>query len=137
MFLIKKKVAKTFFEKLQLWSGVYLVFFFVFHLGAVFIGRFILNLDTNIYFGVAGLNTFPHYLFFAPYYGLAIISFFGHLSSIHRMKVKSILLEIKPSKQAYIILFSGIILSFILLYGLTNGFNGIEIPTEYHIVIGK
>jgi hypothetical protein len=137
LFIKKRKKANSFFDKLQIWSGLYLTIFFVFHLGAVFIGRFILNLNTNIYFGVAGLNTFPFSLFFIPYYGLAIISFFGHISSIHRVKMKNNVLGIYPNQQAYLIFISGVLLSLITIYGLTNGFNGIEIPKEYHIMIGK
>jgi hypothetical protein len=137
LFIKKRKEAEAFFEKLQLWSGLYLAIFFVFHLAAVFIGRLILNLDTNIYFGVAGLNTFPFSLFFIPYYSLAIISFFGHLSAIHSLKMKNNVLGIKPNQQAYFILFTGIALSLVVIYGLTNGFKGIEIPKGYQIMIGK
>ncbi|MFK7807959.1 MAG: hypothetical protein AB8F74_09195 [Saprospiraceae bacterium] len=137
LFLAKKKVANGFFEKLQIWSGGYLALFFVFHLGAVFTGRLFLNLDTNIYFGVAGLNTFPFLLFFIPYYGLAIISFFGHVSSIHSVKMKTSLMGLNPNLQARIILFTGVFLSIVVIYGLTNGFNGIEIPKEYNVLIGK
>lgn len=81
-----RKSTKTFFEKLHICTGLYLAIFFVFHLGAVFTGRLLLHLDTNFYFGVAGLNNFPTNLFFIPYYGLAIISFFGHISAIHSKK---------------------------------------------------
>lgn len=135
LFLIKRKTASSFFEKLQLWSGLYLAIFFVFHLGAVFTGRFLLHLDTNIYFGVAGLNTFPFLLFFVPYYGLAIISFFAHIAAIHKQKIKRSLLGASPTMQGYIILFTGIVLTFIITYGLTNGFQGFEIPKEYQINI--
>lgn len=137
LFFKKRKEVSSFFEKLQLWSGFYLAVFFVFHLAAVFIGRLILNLDTNIYFGVAGLNTFPFSLFFIPYYGLAIISFFGHISSLHSLKMKNNVIGINPNQQAYTILFIGVLLTLIVLYGLTNGFNGIETPKEYQIMIGK
>ena len=137
LFLANKKIARSFFEKLQLWSGMYLAIFFVFHLGAIFIGRLLLNLDTNIYFGVAGLNTFPFSLFFVPYYGFAIISFFGHIAAIHSKKMKKNLLGLIPNQQAYIILTIGMLLSFTVLYGLTNKFNGIEIPKEYNIMTGK
>ena len=137
LFLANKKIARSFFEKLQLWSGMYLAIFFVFHLGAIFIGRLLLNLDTNIYFGVAGLNTFPFSLFFVPYYGFAIISFFGHIAAIHSKKIKKNILGLIPNQQAYIILTIGMLLSFTVLYGLTNKFNGIEIPKEYNIMTGK
>jgi cytochrome bd-type quinol oxidase subunit 2 len=85
-FMEKRKKATNNFDKLQIWSGLYLAFFFVFHLAAVFVGRFFLNLDTNFYFGVAGLNNYPSNLFFIPYYGIAIISLFGHIAAIHIKK---------------------------------------------------
>lgn len=137
LFLKRRKNTTGFFEKLQLWSGLYLAIFFVFHLGAVFTGRFFLDLDTNIYFGVAGLNTFPVNLFFIPYYGLAILSFFGHISAIHDVKMKNNVLGFTPRKQSVLILLFGVMLTLTMFYGLTNRYRGIEIPAEYHILIGK
>lgn len=137
LFLRRRKNTTGFFEKLQVWSGLYLAIFFVFHLGAVFLGRLFLDLDTNIYFGVAGLNTFPINLFFIPYYGLAILSFLGHISAIHYTKIKNDVLGITPKKQSILILIFGVLLTLVVLYGLTNGFKGIEIPKEYNILIGK
>ncbi len=137
LFLRRRKNTTGFFEKLQVWSGLYLAVFFVFHLGAVFTGRFFLDLDTNIYFGVAGLNTFPINLFFIPYYGLAILSFFGHISAINYVKMKNNVLGLTPRKQSVLILVLGVVVTLVLFYGLTNGYRGIEIPKEYHILIGK
>lgn len=137
LFLKKRKVAINFFDKLQIWTGLYLAFFLLMHLSAVLSGRIILGVDTNFYFGVAGLNTFPLNLYFIPYYGLAITSFFGHISAVHYQKMKSKLFGIDPIKQSYAILIIGILLTLIILYGLTNGFNGVEIPKEYNIMIGK
>jgi len=116
---------------------LYLAFFLAMHVGAVLTGRYILNLDTNIYFGVAGLNTFPFYLFFVPYYGLAIIAFFGHIASIHYQKMKKAVFGITVEQQSKFILIKGIIVAVIILYGLTNGFTGMEIPEEYNLLIGK
>ena len=137
LFLKKRKTADSFFEKLQIWTGFYLAFFLIFHVSVVFIGRYYLKLDTNFYFGVAGLNTFPYSLFFIPYYGLAIVSFSGHISAVHSKKMKRNLFEIEPAKQSFVILFIGIILTVAIFYGLTNGFSGIEIPKEYGVLIGK
>jgi len=131
LFVEKRKIPLTNFDKIQLWSGLYLAVFFTFHLAAVFIGRQLLNLDTNFYFGVAGLNSFPFNLFFIPYYGLAILSFFGHIASIHYKKMKYSIFGLSPQKQSFVILTFGFILTIILFYGLTNHFQGIEIPTEY------
>lgn len=137
LFRTNRKLATTFFDKLQIWTGLYLATFFVIHLSAVFVGRLILNLDTNFYFGVAGLNSFPFNLFFIPYYCLAIISFFGHIASIHNKKMKITLFGLTAINQSKVILVFGIALTIILMYGLTNHFKGVEIPTGYNILIGK
>ncbi len=137
LFRKNRKSAKRGFDKLQIWTGLYLALFFIIHLSAVLAGRYVLHLDTNFYFGVAGLNTFPLNLFFIPYYGLAIFSFFGHIASIHYKKMRINILNITPKTQAKIILALGFILTIILLYGLTNHFQGVQIPEEYHILIGK
>lgn len=137
LFRSNRKIAVSKFDKLQIWTGLYLAFFFMIHLSAVFSGRLFLKLDTNFYFGVAGLNSFPSNLFFIPYYALAIFSFFGHIAAIHSKKMKSDLLNITPTQQAKVILIFGIVLTITILYGLTNQFNGVNIPEEYEVLIGK
>ena len=137
LFIIKRKSTKRGFDKLQIWTGLYLAIFFIIHLSAILAGRYVLQLDTNFYFGVAGLNTFPFNLFFIPYYGLAIFCFFGHIASIHHIKMRTNILNITPKNQAKIILALGFVIAGILLYGLTNHFQGVEIPEEYNILIGK
>jgi hypothetical protein len=137
LFRANRRLAITFFDKLQIWTGLYLAIFFVIHLSAVFAGRLVLNLDTNFYFGVAGLNSFPFNLFFIPYYSLAIFSFFGHIASIHNKKMKITLFGLTAINQSKLILVFGIALTIILMYGLTDHFKGVEIPTEYNILIGK
>jgi hypothetical protein len=137
LFKSSKKVANKRFEKLHIWTGFYLAIFLVIHLSAVIAGRFFLHLDTNFYFGVAGLNTFPLNLFFIPYYGLAIISFFGHIASIHNKKMKSSVFNLTPKQQAKTIFIIGFFLTLIIFYGLTNHFNGVVLPKEYNVLIGK
>ncbi|MCV9928201.1 hypothetical protein OIU83_11080 [Flavobacterium sp. LS1R49] len=137
LFKINRKIATSSFEKIQIWSGLYLAIFFIIHLSAIFIGRLILNLDTNFYYGVAGLNTFPYNLFFIPYYALAILSFFGHIAAIHNKKMEQSIFGISPHKQSIAILTFGIILTVIIFCGLTNYFNGVTIPKEYNVLIGK
>lgn len=137
LFFKKRKSANQLFQRLQIWSGLYLAFFLVMHTSAVFGGRLLLNLDTNFYFGVAGLNTFPFNLFFIPYYGLAIFSFFAHVASIHAQKMKKSIFGFSPKSQANCILIFGMILLLAIFYGLTNGFQGVTIPKEYNILIGK
>lgn len=137
LFLKAKKIAVSKFEKLHIWTGLYLAIFFIIHLGAVLGGRFFLQLDTNYYFGAAGLNTFPFNLFFIPYYSLAVFSFFGHIAAIHSKKMKKNILGLTPNKQSFMILLFAILLTIVIIYGLTNHFTGIEIPEEYEVLIGK
>ena len=137
LFKTNRRIATTQFEKLHIWTGLYLAIFFIIHLTAVLGGRLFLHLDTNFYFGVAGLNSFPFSLFFIPYYGLAILSFFGHIASIHSKKMEQIIFGLSPNKQSIIILIFGLLLTIVIFYGLTNHFNGFIIPSEYNILIGK
>ena len=137
LFFRQRNTISNPFRKIQIWSGLYLAFFLVIHVGAVLVGRLFLHLDTNFYFGVAGLNTFPLNLFFIPYYTLAIVSFFGHISAVHAIKMKRKIFGIDPKPQSFVILLIGIISSLVILYGLTNGFNGFKIPAEYDVLILK
>jgi len=137
LFKTNRKIAISGFDKLHIWTGLYLAIFFTIHLSAVLSGRLLLHLDTNFYFGVAGLNSFPFALFFIPYYGLAIISFFGHIASIHSKKMKQTILGLTPNRQSITILIFGLLVTILIFYGLTNHFDGVTIPKKYNILIGK
>lgn len=137
LFFASRKNAVSGFDKLHIWSGLYLAFFLVIHVSAVLIGRFVLHLDTNFYFGAAGINSFPVNLFFIPYYALAIVSFFSHIAAIHAKKMKRKVLNASPKRQAYVILIVGIVLTVCVFYGVTNRFNGIALPKEYNILVGR
>ncbi len=134
--IMQKGLAVGFYKKIQIWSGLYIAMFLLIHVGAVLMGRYILQLDTNFYFGAIGLNTFPFNLFFIPYYGLAIVAFFGHVSAIHFHKMRSTILGVSVEQQSRIIFLIGVVVAIVILYGMTNGFNGVEIPEEYNIMIG-
>lgn len=137
LFKRNRKLAISGFDKLHIWTGLYLAIFFVIHLSAVLAGRLFLHLDTNFYFGVAGLNSFPFNLFFIPYYGLAISSFFGHIACIHHKKMKHIIFGVTPNEQSKAIILFGVCTTIVIFYGLTNHFKGVKIPSEYNVLIGK
>jgi len=137
LFKTKREIANTPFDKLHIWTGLYLAIFFIIHLSAVLGGRLFLHLDTNFYFGVAGLNSFPFNLFFVPYYGLAILSFFGHIAAIHSKKMKQPVFCLSPKRQSILILTFGVIITIVIFFGLTNHFRGVAIPKEYEVLIGK
>jgi len=134
---INRKVVLSNLDRLQIWTGLYLALFLIIHVTAVMVGRFILHLDTNFYFGVAGLNSFPFSLFFIPYYSLAILSVFGHVAAIHGRKMKLTVVSISPQVQAILILIVGFVVTVSVFYGLTNHFKGVDIPVEYGVLIGK
>ncbi len=131
----KPKKITGFYNRLQIWTGRYMAFFLVIHVGAVITGRLFLHLDTNFYFGAAGINSFPFNLFFIPYYTLAIWSFFGHIAAIHYQKMSG--KSHYANRQSAIILSIGIVISIVILYGLTGGFKGVPIPASYEVLIGK
>lgn len=137
LFRANRKNAKSSIEQIYIWTGLYLAIFLIIHLSAVLGGRYLLHLDTNFYFGVAGINSFPLNLFFIPYYLLAIFSFFGHIAVIHINKMKLDLLNLTPKQQAKAIFIFGLILTIIIFYGLTNKFTGVKIPEKYDVLIGK
>jgi hypothetical protein len=63
---------------LQALSGLYLAIFLLIHVFSVLAGRWFLGLDTNFNFASAGFYIGARWLFFAPYYFLAITSLFTH-----------------------------------------------------------
>ena len=136
LFFLKRKGVKGFYGKFKN-MVCYLACFLLANVGQVLTGRYILELDTNFYFGAAGLNTFPLNLFFIPYYGAAILSFFGHVAAIHYLKMKREVFRLSVTQQSRFILLTGIIVTIVVLYGLTNGFQGVEIPKAYDVLIGK
>lgn len=133
----RNRVQASGLERLQAWSGIYLAVFLVIHIGAVLGGRFVLQLDTNFYFGAAGINTFPFALFFIPYYGLAIMAITGHIAAIHGRKMQHKVLGCTAQQQAIAILVIGFCGMLAIFYGLTGHFQGIDLPAEYVVLIGK
>lgn len=133
----KRKLNLSGIAKIQVYSGIYLAVFLIIHVGAVMTGRYMLQLDTNIYFGAAGINTFPFNLFFIPYYTLAILSIVAHISAVHAMKMKYALVGFTAVQQAKVIFGIGVVWAIAILYGLTDGFAGMAIPTDYLILVGK
>lgn len=137
LVLGKRKRVDGLFDSLQIWTGLYLAVFLLIHVSVVLVGRFVLHLNTNVYFGAAGLNTFPFNLFFIPYYGLAIIAVFGHLAAAHYQKTNRSIFGLMPKSQAVLIICFGITLTIFILYSLTNRFGGMAIPAQYNVMVGK
>ncbi|UOQ70106.1 hypothetical protein [Hymenobacter cellulosilyticus] len=126
-----RRVAHSRAERLQIYSGLYLAFFLLVHTGAVLTGRLYMDLDTNLYFGAAGINTFPFSLFFVPYYTLAVCAVFLHLAAVHYRKGAAVFGPQAARWQALILAGLGGLVALLILYGLTNGWRGLPIPAVY------
>jgi hypothetical protein len=58
---------------------IYLAIFLTTHVFAVMWARLRLGLDTNLWFGAAGFQSWPWTVFFVPYYGLAVVAYAANL----------------------------------------------------------
>ncbi|MEQ8303813.1 MAG: hypothetical protein RIB47_10505 [Cyclobacteriaceae bacterium] len=129
MLLKKWRTGKSRWARIQLISGGYFVYFLIVHPAAVLYGRYVLNLDTNLYFGAAVLNISPIQYFFVFHYGLAILAFFTHLSCVHQQKMQRHVTLRMATVQATVIIIIGAILSVVIVGRMV----GIAIPPEYLI----
>jgi len=127
----KRKNLVDHFDRLHLYSGLYLAFFLLIHPAAILVGRYILAIDTNFWFGAMGLNIFPVNLFFVPYYFLGIFAFFAHLACIHRKRVTELNWSVNADRHAKIILGAGLVIGILILAGMTGFFQGLEVPADY------
>ena len=122
--LIYKRDAQAIAEKIQVYSGLYLSFFLIAHVGAVLSARYIEHLDTNFYFAAAGLNYYPATFIFIPYYFLAVSSISLHVSAIHYLKKRS-------KGMAVSIAVIGVATSFIIVLAFTDNFRWLDMPQLY------
>ena len=120
--LVVSKWDKTedYFDRIHIGSGLYLAFFLVFHVTAVMLGRYKLKIDTNLYYGAGVMNMWPHKLFFIPYYSLAILSFFFHVACVHRMKMEKYVDLPVATKQSFIIMGVGILVTAAIIIKMSN-----------------
>ena len=124
------------FDKLHIYSGLYLAFFLAIHPIAIFAGRLYFEVDTNFWFGAMVVNIFPLPLFYGPYYFLGVFSFFAHIACIHRKKVNELGWNVSGDTHAKVILGIGAIVGLLILAGFTGFFQGLTIPDEYRNLLG-
>ena len=132
----KRKNIQDGFDRLHIYSGLYLSIFLTLHPMAIFVGRYYLGVDTNFWFGAMVVNHFPQVLFFIPYYFLGVFAFFAHVACIHRQKVIALGWNVSADRHAKIILGVGAIIGILILAGFTGFFQGLTIPDEYLGLLG-
>jgi len=131
-FVWKRRGQRAgFFERAQAASGLYLAYFLINHVGAVLYGRFGAELDTNIYYGIAGFHSEPFQFYFIPYYFFAVVALFVHLASAFNWLSRNAIQQSLRNKLAYVIILVGVSISTTLILGFCGVFNEISIPQEY------
>ena len=120
-----------FFPKAQAFSGLYIAFFLLLHIGAVFNGRYNLDLDTNFYFAAAGLYVGWLKLFFIPYYLFAVIAVFTHVACFIHWRISQDSSIGKANIAATLIIFSGMVFGLVIVASLSGVFYNVNIPNDY------
>ncbi len=127
----RRGLRSGFLEKAQAISGLYLAYFFLNHVGAVLYGRFVAELDTNIYYGIAGFHTEPFQYYFIPYYFLAVVALFVLLAAAFNWLSRNSIQQAFRTRISYFIIFIGVSISASLILGFCGVFSDISIPQEY------
>ena len=118
----RKRKIRGFWSKLQLASGLYLAFFLSIHIGAVLIAR-AQQVETNIHFAAAGLHVPWLWMFFIPYYFLAVSALFAHAATfLHR----------RHEILAIAVLCTGLIVAVIFVIGMLGHFGG-DLPPDLYL----
>lgn len=133
LIFIKRRWNKRtdFYDRLQAMSGAYLAFFLLNHVGAVLLGRSILDLNTNFYFAAAGLHISPFNYFFVPYYFLAVVAIFCHLACAARWLLRERLSLQARNRLGYTVISVGLVVSCLIMLAFTGALYPVDIPSDY------
>jgi succinate dehydrogenase/fumarate reductase cytochrome b subunit len=120
------------YSKLHVYSGIYLAFFLLIHTSATLVGRFILLVDTNFYYGAMVVNAKPYLFFYIPYYFLGSVSFFVHIACIIRIKSIRKVGTKKASRRANGLIAFGAVVGLLILWAFTYN---VQIPALYKALL--
>lgn len=116
------------YNKLHVYSGIYLGFFLLMHTSATLVGRFVLLVDTNFYYGAMVVNAKPYLFFYIPYYFFGAFSFFVHIACIVRIKsIRKVGIQ-KSNRRANGWIVLGAIVGLVILWAFTYN---VQIPALY------
>ena len=126
---------KDIIHQLQAISGTYLAVFIFVHVAWVFLGRLVLNLDTNFDYAAATMITPGWSWVFMPLYGLAVVALFMHLGCITYDIFK------KTDKRLgvaclVIVQGAGLYVTYLLLMMYSGRLYPIDLPDQYTDVFG-
>lgn len=117
--------------KIQRYSGLFLAFFIVSHVGAALFTRFVQNLDTNFYWAASVLVARPYVYYYAPYYGLGVIAFGAHIALGLRPFLARRWSRQRVQRFAYGVMLTSIVLAAVLLMAFGAVFYPIVLPQPF------
>jgi hypothetical protein len=122
IILITQKWSKadSWFDWVQMCSGLYLSLFLTNHIRAVMVGRYKMHIDTNLYYGAGVMNMWPQKLIYIPYYSFAILAFFFHVACIHRNKMKELVSKEVAEQQAIGIMILGCAIMLLIIFKMAR-----------------
>lgn len=123
----KWRRAKGFWDRLQLYSGAFLLYFLLMHTSAVLVGRYIWELDTNLYFGASVVKVKPFLYYYVFHYSLSVLAFFSHLACVHRQKMARYVSPRAAYWQAMALVAFGLAMGVLLVWRLLD----VDVPKEY------
>jgi len=102
MALVVKKgyLKQPFYGFIQIFTGLYLSFFMIYHVRAVMLGRYTWKASTDFYFAAGVANRYPEKLFFIPYYTLSLVCVFAHIACAHHARRKETLGKVSCADRA-------------------------------------
>jgi hypothetical protein len=110
-------------------SGLVLGGFVLIHVAAVWVGRGLLQLDTNFHFAAAGLHT-PWIVLFAPYYFLGVAALGVHLACAAQRRMPP-----RPSARRRslpgLMILVGVVLAACLVALLAGWLVPVSVPARY------
>lgn len=133
LYFIKNRWGQRhgFFDRLQALSGGYLAYFLAVHVGAVLFGRAALDLDTNFYYAAAGMHVSPFQYYFLPYYFLAVVAIFGHISCAIHWLTRDNWNQATRNYVGYTILAMGAVTATLIVAAFAGLFYDINVPQKY------
>jgi succinate dehydrogenase/fumarate reductase cytochrome b subunit len=131
LVLRRKTPREAAFDRLQAWSGLYLAFFMTVHVAAVMFGRAALGLDTNFYYGAAGLSLWPATLFFTPYYLFAVLAIAVHIACGLRWLLRKRLSPAGLNAMSVVLIGGGVLTGLAIVATLGGHVYPFAIPPAY------
>lgn len=115
----------------QVISGGLFLSFFIEHLVALVLARWIDGLDTNFYWPASVMSGAPFIWYFVPYYFLGVTSLFVHIGCAVRLQMIRSGHSEMAAKAFWLITLAGVVLATLINSMLLGVFYDIRMPDEW------